>query len=225
MKCVLFIPLALAVALTGTRAAPFQNLDFESGSFVPIPTGLPRIYFDQAFPGWTGYIGGVPEPTAFSNAICLSACPQFVLVDQSSVIPPIDGLTALLHAGLRGSDPVNVTIAQMGMVPSDAQSLQFRAQTYGGPFEVELGGQPLSLMPLATTSEYVMFGADISAWAGQESELRFTAVPGDNPTTGGRIFTLDSIQFSTTPVPEPSTFALLAVGGMFGWFCWRCKRR
>lgn len=36
----------------------FQNLDFENGSFIPIP-GDPygSVEFDSAMPGWTGYIG------------------------------------------------------------------------------------------------------------------------------------------------------------------------
>jgi hypothetical protein len=218
---------ALSITLT-VGAAPFQNLDFESGTFVPYPGGLPvQMYFDQAFPGWRGYIGGAREPTAFSNAICIAACPQFVLLDEFSRPQPIEGsLTAFLHGGLRQGEPVGVSMAQTGLVPSDAQSLSFSAQFYGGPFEVALSGQPLSLVPLLATPDYIVFGADITAWAGQEAELRFTAFAGENPalTGGGRLF-LDSVEFSTTPIPEPSTLALFAVAGVLGWAHWRRKTR
>ena len=98
--------------------------------------------------------------------------------------------------------PGPVSFVQSGMVPIGSRSLQFLG--YDDVLQVSLGGNALSPVPL----------------------LRFTA-----PSNPNRIFPyrsdslLDSIQFSTTPVPEPSTFALFAVGGMFGWFYWRRKRR
>ena len=115
-------------------------------------------------------------------------------------------------------------MVQSGMIPLDSRSLQFLGNAYLP--QVSLGGTALSFVPLSTGSNYVMYGADITPFAGQELELRFTA-----PLDMDRIFPyrtdsfLDSIQFSTTPVPEPSTFALFAVAGTIGWFCGRRKRR
>ena len=208
----------------GAHGASFQNLDFESGAFVPYPQGSPTIYFDAAFPGWRGYIGSAPETIAISNTIALSFS-TITLYDAHTLA--IDGnLSAGFHAAARfDQQPADVAIAQTGLVPIDAQSLLFRAQTAGDGFGVELGGQSLSLVPLLTTPDYVLFGTDISGWAGQESELRFTAFAGNVPGLSGTHLVLDSIQFSTTQVPEPSTFALFAIAGAFGWFYWRRRRR
>jgi hypothetical protein len=226
MKRLLFIPLAFAVALACTQAAPFQNLDFESATLVPIPGDFyNRIYFDSAFRGWTGYVGNVSETSVLTNSFFL-CCSAVTLSGQTPEL--IEGsYSALLHAARSPytSAPADTAIAQTGLIPIDAQSLLFRAQIYGAGGTVTLGSEPLSLTPVLTTSDYVLYGADIRPWAGQEVELRFTALSSDDPLVGGTMLLLDSIQFSTTPVPEPSTFALFAVGGVLGWFCWRRKRR
>lgn len=60
-------------------------------------------------------------------------------------------------------------------------------------------------MALATYSDYSLYGGEISSFAGSEAELRFTVFPGRANT-----LILDSIVFS--PVPEPGSLALLALG-------------
>ena len=53
--------LALLVSASGAVGqGNFQNLGFESATLVPVPGDPPFYYFAQAFPGWSGYIGGVP---------------------------------------------------------------------------------------------------------------------------------------------------------------------
>jgi hypothetical protein len=53
---------------------------------------------------------------------------------------------------------------------------------------------------------------DISAYAGQTGQLLFSVPP---QSSGG---ILDNIQFSSTPVPEPGTFGLFAMGGaLLAW--------
>lgn len=84
---------------------------------------------------------------------------------------------------------------------------------------VTFGGQPITLYDLGPASSgYRAIAGDISQYAGQTAELRFTA-PNDVRDT------LDFIQFSITPVPEPSTWALLTLGSAAFWYAARRRRK
>jgi hypothetical protein len=72
---------------------------------------------------------------------------------------------------------------------------------------VSFAGQPLSFIRLGTTPISIKWGADITGFAGQTGELQFSAVPG---FTGTGI--IDSIQFSTLVVPEPTALTLILEG-------------
>jgi hypothetical protein len=113
-----------------------------------------------------------------------------------------------------------VSIAQSGLVPTNAASLQFKvggvSQTNFGVF---LNGERISLFPLLSTNDYTLLGAPIERFAGQVAELRFTVF---SPTE--RVYNdigVDSFVFSPTVVPEPSTWALIALGGAV--FCWATR--
>jgi hypothetical protein len=102
------------------------------------------------------------------------------------------------------------SISQTGQIPLNSQSLTY----WGSGVEVFFNGQALCSIPINVTSNYTVWGADISAYAGQSGELRFTA-------PWQRSGTLDGIQFSTTPIPEPTFFDLFAMGGLL--LAWRLK--
>jgi hypothetical protein len=106
-------------------------------------------------------------------------------------------------------------------VPSNTESLEFKAQTHSS-FTVSLGGQDLSLIPLGTDANYILYGANIpSQDAGQLEALTITALAAPNTTDA-----FDSIIFSPSEVPEPSLAALTAIGGLlFGARKWFAKRR
>jgi hypothetical protein len=87
-----------------------------------------------------------------------------------------------------------------------SQSLSFFGN--GGGLVLTFAGQPINFTQTATTPNYNVYGADISAYAGQVGQLLFTVPLG---ASGGF---LDNIQFSTSPIPEPSSFALAGVGGL-----------
>ena len=85
---------------------------------------------------------------------------------------------------------------------------------------VAMNGQTISLIPIATFPGYTEYAGDISAFADQEVLLSFTQMP--PPGTPPSQVEIDDIQFSTSPIPEPSTLALAAAGALLlGLARWR----
>jgi hypothetical protein len=227
--------LILASSITPSFAVgqpAFQNLSFESAVFVPANLDLyRRVQFPSAFPGWTGYVGGVPESLALTNNMFLNSSGIGLITTEwpygGQIGGPISGnFTAFLQAGLRlfsdPLEPANAALAQTGFVPSTAQSLRFRALKDGpfgsapGELVVTLGGQPLQLIELGTGGNYTQYTSDIHGWSGQVAELRFTATLPPDPFAGNNNWFLDSIVFSDVAVPESSSFLLLFCGlGVF----------
>jgi hypothetical protein len=113
----------------------------------------------------------------------------------------------------------DATLTQTGLVPVGTESLRFRAflASFDDSFSVSLGGVTLSLIPLASTTNYTLYGADVHAWAGQTVELGFTSIA-DRLHFGANWLFLDSVQFSDQPIPEPGVFALSALSAsLLGW--------
>jgi hypothetical protein len=206
----------VVVSLTLLRTASgqdFQNLDFESANLSPTSGqfGGP-VPFSDAFPGWTGYIGATQVTQALQNNLTIGSPSIDILGPNWRLgFGLIEGqYTAVLQpADLGGGGSYSASISQSGLVPANARSLQFKAQTYSS-FSVSLGGQDLSLVPLGTGANYTLYGADISPFAGQVETLTITALAA--PSTADYF---DSIVFSPSSVPEPSVFGLLALGGFF----------
>jgi hypothetical protein len=90
------------------------------------------------------------------------------------------------------------------------QSLMFKAQPGAGPFDILIGSQAIPFSAIGSGPNYTLYAANISAWAGRSEELSFSAL-----NDGGvNNWVLDDITFSPNAVPEPSTLALLVMGGM-----------
>jgi hypothetical protein len=221
----------LALLLNAGSAAGqgnFQNLGFESASLVPIP-GDPygRVQFALAFPGWTGFVGPGQQAAALYNSSFLDTS-GVSIIDQGWPVGELGAggvisgnYTAILQAGLFGTQPADTTLSQTALVPSNAQSLVFKGYMVvdgiSGSFNAALGGQTLSLTALGAGVNYTLFGADVHSWAGQTAELKFT-VEAQQPHIGNTYLFLDSIQFSDQPVPEPGILGLSALGALLlGW--------
>jgi hypothetical protein len=222
MKTLLFkLSLTLALSLPAVRTfgqGTFQNLDFENGTFIPIP-GDPfgRVQFGPAMPGWTGYVGTNQVNWILHNNQFLSTAGIAIFGPD---LPPgeFNGrYYIVLQAGddpFGGPNRVNSAIAQTGTIPSDAQSM--RLYLASGVLLFSFAGQPIPLANLGpgggASFNYNIYGADVSAYAGQTGLLELRG--------GGY---LDFIQFSNQPIPEPSAFGLFTFGALLlGWLL--CKR-
>jgi hypothetical protein len=109
------------------------------------------------------------------------------------------------------------SISQTGIIPAGTQSLHFEglpAIADGGQVQVSIGTQTVPVVQIGTGPNYTLFGANISAWAGKTESISFTVGPAPLPYTVNN-WELDDITFSpNTVVPEPSPFALTALGGL-----------
>src|ERR1035438_9864759 len=111
----------------------FQNLDFESANLSPIP---PRQYggfvpVTDALPGWSGYIGTNQVTTVLHNAVSLGLATIIIEGPDWSFGGILEGqYTLVLQPGddpFGGYQLLGASISQSGVVPGNAQSLQFKA--------------------------------------------------------------------------------------------------
>ena len=207
--CVLYL-LVLTV-----RAASFRNLDFQSPNIKGLsgPTGLVK----DIIPGWRlQYGNAIPDVMFYNSASQIFASAQLYGPEAPRIG---DTFKFWMKSGLffdNISDGVGAaTIYQIGQVPLTAKSIRFEAIIYQSynDLHVSLGGQLLTLIELEKIGDFNHYAADVSAWAGKTSELRFSIEPGDYQfdTYVG----LGNIRFSAIPapaIPEPSTWALLITG-------------
>jgi len=203
MKTETLSTIAVAVVLlVGVPAAfpqgSFVNLDFEH-PFLPLTPVNPQVLITDGLPGWSGYIGGVQVDRVLYNTVGLGSS-EIDLQGPGSLEPILQGsYTVGMGPSAQG---LSTAIAQVGTIPTSARSLSFYVYP-GSLFTVSFAGQDLPASVIGSTATATILGADITALAGQTGELRFQG--------GGE---LDYIQFSNQPIPEPSFFALSALGAL-----------
>jgi hypothetical protein len=194
---------ALLVAGASVFSLPgqgtFQNLDFESAQLLFIGNSQ-AVATTNALPGWTAFAG--------SDQLSVIAYNVFSIVHPVELIGSnalhLNGNFSvfLTQAGL--PFPGLGTISQTGLVPSDAQSLLFKAAMDPSAILVALGGENLLYIALSSGPNYTLYGADIGRFAGRAVQLTFSAVV----SRGGMI---DDIEFSSQPIPEPSAGILVVL--------------
>jgi len=188
-------------------AQGFVNLNFESA--VIVTQGSPNLVLaSKAIPGWTnGYPGGA---VIFYNTVTLGSAAVSIHDTNETpflgfVLTPLQGKYSVYIEGSSGGTPTSAYIAQTGQIPPYAKSLTFLAQL--GSLQITFNGRSIPYSPFGSGADYTIYEGDISQFAGQLGELRFTALP----NTYGF---LDNIQFSSQPIPEPSSLALLGLGAL-----------
>jgi hypothetical protein len=209
---ILWVGLGLLANVPASAQGTFQNLDFESATIVFVP-GDPnqQIEFGPALPGWTGYVGTSQLTAVLYNDLFLSGGGGISLWGPNYPSPNL--FHGQYFVTLQGAFPDGVppaAITQMGRIPSSAQSLTFYARA---SLQVTFAGQALPLHVLGgSLGTYYVYGVDVGPFAGQTGELRFSG-------SGS----LDYIQFSSQPIPEPNAITLFLTGSAF-WFAWRRRR-
>ena len=198
-KTVLLAVLAMVCHLG--HAQGFVNLDFESANLSGYSFG--SVPASAAIPGWTAYSGIV----ALANINLVETGSE---VQGPVEIAQSTALQGNYYVSLtwNGNANIHPSISQTGTIPATTQSLIWWG-TGGSSFTaVSINGQSLSFSLLSNEGYYGIFGADISAYAGQTGQLVFSS---NEPITAGNVW-IDNVQFSSSQIPEPSTLGLLALG-------------
>jgi hypothetical protein len=207
IKLINLLIVAITLAYLEAKSQGFVNLNFEH-PILPLGPVFNQVDPARAIPGWTAY--GSVYYNGISGGGALIA-----LVDTNNPgYQPIQGKYSVYMVGaFTGS--TSSAISQTGLIPNSALSVLFYV-TSGNTMLLSFNGQSIPLFFVSATTNYVVMGGDVSTFAGQTGELLFTKPP---RTAEGLI---DNIQFSTAPIPEPSSLALVALGcGLFSFRHWR----
>jgi hypothetical protein len=205
VKIIIITLAVVAIFIVSARGQGFLNLDFESAYNLPgNPGNGELVSVSNALPDWTAYQGDVALSDIYyvSNSLGYAGA---VTLEGGSL-----ALSGSFSVGLY----VGGSISQTGLVPDNAESLQFEAYINGPLFSVTLDGQKLSYSALSEGPVYTVYGANIpAAMDGQMETLAFSS---------GEDIVLDNIEFSSMSVPEPSAGALLGLGAILVGLCrWR----
>jgi hypothetical protein len=193
------------VALLGWegKSAGFVNLDFESANLAGYPQTSP-VPAGNAFPGWT-----VNARYFLYDDVSLSG--DSISIFDST--PPYGGpviqgayYAALASGNYPGFDQT-ISLGQTGTIPVGTQSITFWGSI--GGLQITFAGQNISFSEIGSAANYDIYAADVSSFAGQTGQLLFSLPPYVASAA------LDNIQFSSSSIPEPSVFGLLASGGLF----------
>jgi hypothetical protein len=175
---------------------------------------------NQAFPGWSGSYLSSSSTNAVSmasyNVLPLSTA-AISIGDTNLVQYGYGPLQGRFSAFLFGANGYASRISQTGSVPLGTKSLLMNVADvtgiFGGSFTVLFGDQAVNMTALQIFPSYTLYGGDASSFSGQTGEISILVPPMANPNDPNG-WEFDSIGFSSTSVPEPSEFALTALGGL-----------
>jgi hypothetical protein len=212
-----FLILILLVVVQSGRAQDFVNLDFEDATIAPTPVGGSVFPADptQCFPGWT--VSGAGTVVMYNDLSLGSPALELMGPNFPNAVnrTPLQGLFSTELYYDNGTIFQPPTLSQTGLVPAGTQSINFSVGNGLSDAAVSLNGVNISLAPIAGGR----LAGDISAFAGSMATLTFSVALN---RVGDNALYFDDIQFSTSPIPEPSTLALGALGALLlGFRRWR----
>jgi hypothetical protein len=224
MKTIIWTLALSGQSFWGTSAS-FQNLGFDNANTnhvtcISLPL-LPPVCNGataELLPGWQLFNGNQEMST-----IGLDLQPSGLGVASVYAFRPNTDLLTPFALGLfPGNDPMTQVfipqvLVQVGDVPADARSIRFFNS--GSPFELRVNNNFVPLLnafPSDPSLPTVNVAGDISAFAGMNVELKLTTIKIPLHSLNG----IDSISFSTEPVPEPGALSILALAVVFG----ACRR-
>jgi hypothetical protein len=177
----------------------FVNLNFEAASVPSQPTQI--VNATNLFPGWVI----TPSYSVGYDDVSLTGASISIIDTNSYFSSSIQGkYYALLVSANDQGYGIPISMGQTGQIPVSAKSITFWGDI--GGLQITFNNQPLFFSSLGSTANYSIYGADISVLAGQTGQLLFTLPPYVGAAT------IDNIQFSSVPVPEPGGWALAALG-------------
>ena len=227
--------LALAGVLIGPvmalHAGEFTNLGFdepELGNRVDVSDRAPWVWYTS--PPLNVYVGTVkdffPGWRVIDNVTHAEVTEAYQLSDSFKDYSEYLGLSPVLVPGDAGYAaeicpagsmpfPGGSSLLQTGEVPADAMKLAFRLRYEW--FELRVNDQIVPTR-FATQWDQISYGimadahleADVSQFAGQTVELKFTCTPTFSPD--GNFHNHSVIDDIAFVVPEPSAWAMLVVG-------------
>jgi hypothetical protein len=201
---ILLLIFCLFISVNVFAQGAFQNLGFDLAKNIPTD-GSGTMSASDALPGWTCYAGTNLLGYAAYDNVTLDLAFVGIQDSASQFLPAgllVGRYCLSLQYGVIGSNQfAPASISQTGLIPSIANSIQFRA-TDG--FTISFNGVDIPLVVLSSQAEYNVYGGDVSQLAGQTGQLFISSY--------NHFGYLDSIQFSTQSVPEPNCIILLTVG-------------
>ncbi|MEI7728571.1 MAG: PEP-CTERM sorting domain-containing protein [Verrucomicrobiota bacterium] len=208
--------LGIFAAANVPAAVSFVNLNFEDAQIPIVPSGQAGTTESvaNALPGWRAFIGVNESATVWHNSVPLGSTRVIVFgpyFDTWGILS--DNYSACVGGAYNYfPDQRDASITQTGTVPVWANGIQFMVSPWAHAFTVSLAGNVLPTVTVSSNASYMVWGADISAYAGSTTELRFTSLY--DGTGLPNLTSLDDIQFMAEAVPEPGTIALFALGGI-----------